>query len=250
MSNSLEGRLALIIGGSGGIGAATARLFAGAGARIVITHTGRSGVSAAALAESLPGAGHLALPADVADTASLLALRDAVRGRCGEVLNVLVNAAGFTKPVPHADLDALDDALIDRMFAVNWRGQFAAIRTFAPMLKASGDGLIVSISSIAAQTGIGSSIAYCAVKAGIDVMTKSLGRALAPEIRVMGVAPGVVDTSFVPGRSADFNTKTAAATPLRRIASPTDVAEAVFACATSLRFSTGTTVVVDGGRSL
>src|ERR1700683_4105213 len=108
MSNSLEGRLALIIGGSGGIGAATARLFAGAGARIVITHTGRSGVSAAALAESLPGAGHLALPADVADTASLLALRDAVRGRCGEVLNVLVNAAGFTKPVPHADLDALD----------------------------------------------------------------------------------------------------------------------------------------------
>jgi 3-oxoacyl-[acyl-carrier protein] reductase len=223
MPNSLEGRLALIISGSGGIGAATARLFA--------------------------GAGHLALPADVADTASLLALRDAVEGRCAEVLHVLVNAAGFTEPVPHADLDALDDALIDRMFAVNWRGQFAAIRTFAPMLKASGDGVVVSISSIAAQTGIGSSIAYWAVKAGIDVMTKSLGRALAPEIRVMGVAPGVVDTSFVPGRSAD-NTKTAAATPLRRIASPTDVAEAVLACATSLRFSTGTTVVVDGGRSL
>jgi 3-oxoacyl-[acyl-carrier protein] reductase len=250
MTNSLEGRLALIIGGSGGIGAATVRLFAGEGARIVITHTARSAVSAATLVESLPGTGHLALPANVADTASLLALRDMVRGRCGEVLNVLVNAAGFTKPVPHTDLDALDDALIDRMFAVNWRGQFATIRTFAPMLKASGDGLIVSISSIAAQTGTGSSIAYCAVKAGIDVMTKSLGRALAPEIRVMGVAPGVVDTSFVPGRSADFNTKTAAATPLRRIASPTDVAEAVLACATSLRFSTGTTVVVDGGRSL
>jgi 3-oxoacyl-[acyl-carrier protein] reductase len=250
MPNSLDGRVALIIGGSGGIGAATARLFAGAGARIVITHTIRSVVSAAALAESLPGAGHLALPADVADTASLLALRDAVRGRCGEVLHVLVNAAGFTKPVPHADLDALDDALIDRMFAVNWRGQFAAIRTFAPMLKASGDGLIVSISSIAGQTGTGSSIAYCAAKAGIDVMTKSLGRALAPEVRVIGIAPGVVDTNFVPGRGEDFNTKIAAATPLRRIATPTDVAEAVLACATSLRFSTGTTMVVDGGRSL
>jgi len=250
MPNSLDGRVALIIGGSGGIGAATARLFAGAGARIVITHTIRSVVSAAALAESLPGAGHLALPADVADTASLLALRDAVRGRCGEVLHVLVNAAGFTKPVPHADLDALDDALIDRMFAVNWRGQFAAIRTFAPMLKASGDGLIVSISSIAGQTGTGSSIAYCAAKAGIDVMTKSLGRALAPEVRVIGIAPGVVDTNFVPGRAEDFNTKIAAATPLRRIATPTDVAEAVLAYATSLRFSTGTTMVVDGGRSL
>jgi 3-oxoacyl-[acyl-carrier protein] reductase len=250
MANSLDSRVALIIGGSGGIGAATARLFAGAGARIVITHTTRSAASAAALAESLPGAGHLALPADVADTASLLALRDAVRGRFGEVLHVLVNAAGFTKPVPHADLDALDDALIDRMFAVNWRGQFAAIRTFAPMLKASGDGLIVSISSIAGQTGTGSSIAYCAAKAGIDVMTKSLGRALAPEVRVMGVAPGVVDTNFVAGRGADFNTKTAAGTPLRRIATPTDVAEAVLACAASLGFSTGTTVVVDGGRSL
>ena len=250
MQSSLDGRLALIIGGSGAIGAATARLFAGAGARVVVTHTARSAASAVALAESLPGADNLALSADVADTASLLALRDTVRGRCGQTLHVLVNAAGFTKPVPHADLDALDDGLIDRMFAVNWRGQFAAIRTFAPMLKASGDGLIVSISSIAGQTGIGSSIAYCAVKAGIDVMTKSLARALAPEIRVMGVAPGVVDTDFVPGRGAEFNTKTAATTPLCRVALPEDVAEAVLACAISLRFSTGTTLVVDGGRSL
>jgi 3-oxoacyl-[acyl-carrier protein] reductase len=250
MPNSLDGRVALIIGGAGGIGAATARFFAAAGARIVVTHTPRSTASAAALVKDLPGAGHLALPADVAETASLLALRDAVRSACGEALHVLVNAAGFTKPVPHSDLDALDDELIDRMFAVNWRGQFAVIRTFAPMLKTSGDGLIVSISSIAAQTGIGSSIAYCAVKAGIDAMTKSLGRALAPEIRVMGVAPGVVDTSFVPGRGADFNAKTASTTPLRRIATAADVAQAVLACATSLRFSTGTTLVVDGGRSL
>ena len=250
MGNSLQGRLALVVGGSGGIGAASARMLAGAGARVIITHTARSAKAAASLAGKLPGAGHLALPADVADTASLIQLREAVRAKCGETLCVLVNAAGFTKPVPHADLEALDDALIDRMFAVNWRGQFAAIRAFHPMLKASGDGLIVSISSIAGQTGIGSSIAYCAVKAGIDVMTKSLARALAPEIRVMGVAPGVVDTGFVPGRGAEFTAKTAATTPLRRVATAEDVAEAVLACATSLSFSTGTTVVVDGGRSL
>ena len=118
------------------------------------------------------------------------------------------------------------------------------------MLRASGDGLIVSISSIAATTGLGSSIAYCAAKAGIEVMTKSLGRALAPEVRVLGVAPGVVDTAFVPGRGADFNARTAAATPLGRVGTVEDVAEAVLACATSLRFSTGSTVVVDGGRSL
>jgi 3-oxoacyl-[acyl-carrier protein] reductase len=133
---------------------------------------------------------------------------------------------------------------------VNWRGQFAAIRAFAPMLKASGAGLVVSISSIAAMTGTGSSVAYCAVKAGIDVMTKSLARALAPEIRVMAVSPGVVDTGFVPGRGADFNEKVSAATPLRRIATADDVAAAIVACATHLGYSTGTTIVVDGGRAL
>jgi 3-oxoacyl-[acyl-carrier protein] reductase len=117
-------------------------------------------------------------------------------------------------------------------------------------LKASGDGLIVSISSIAALTGIGSSIAYCAAKAGIDVMTKSLARALAPDIRVLAVAPGVVDTAFVPGRGADFNEKVAAATPLKRVGQPEEIAAAILACATHLTFSTGSTIVVDGGRAL
>ncbi|MFZ2105667.1 MAG: SDR family oxidoreductase [Roseiarcus sp.] len=250
MAHSLDGQVALVVGGSGGIGAATARVLAEAGARVIVTHTARSAGAAASLADSLPGSGHMALPADVADTTSLLALRDDVRARCGDALHVLVNAAGFTKPVPHADLDALDDALIDRMFAVNWRGQFAAIRVFAPMLKASGDGLIVSVSSIAGHTGVGSSIAYCAAKAGIDVMTKSLARALAPEVRVLAVAPGVVDTGFVPGRGADFNAKIAASTPLGRVGSARNVAAAILACATSLQYSTGTTIVVDGGRSL
>jgi 3-oxoacyl-[acyl-carrier protein] reductase len=165
-------------------------------------------------------------------------------------VDILINAAGFTKPVPHADLDALDDELIDRMFQVNWRGQFAVIRTFAPLLKASGNGLIVSISSIAGTNGIGSSIAYCAVKAGIDVMTKSLARALAPQVRVLAVAPGVVDTGFVHGRGADFNEKTASTTPLKRIGKADDIAAAILSCATHLTFSTGMTIFVDGGRSL
>ncbi len=242
----MNGKVVLIVGGSGGIGAASARLFAEAGAQVAITH--RPGKAQTVLA-TLPGEGHAAFPADVADTASIVALQHAVAERYGR-LDVLVNTAGFTKPVPHADLDALDDALIDRMFAVNWRGQFATVRAFAPMLKASGEGLIVFISSIAALSGNGSSVAYCAVKAGTDVMVKSLGRALAPEVRVMGVSPGVVATGFVPGRGEEFNAKTAATTPLRRVATADDVAAAVLACATHLRFSTGTTIVVDGGRSL
>ena len=249
MSTSLNGKVVLVVGGSGGIGAASARLFAEAGARVAITHRPGKAEAGQAVVDALPGAGHAAFPADVADTASIVALHAAVADRFGR-LDVLVNTAGFTKPVPHGDLDALDDALIDQMFAVNWRGQFATVRAFAPLLKASGEGLIVFISSVAALNGNGSSIAYCAVKAGTDVMIKSLGRVLAPEIRVMGVSPGVVATGFVPGRGEEFNAKTAATTPLRRVATAEDVASAVIACATHLRFSTGTTIVVDGGRSL
>jgi 3-oxoacyl-[acyl-carrier protein] reductase len=251
MNKSMEGKVVLVIGGAGSIGAVAARRFAELGARIAISHrdSPEETAAAAAVMRALPGMGHASVAADVARTDTLKALRAEIEQRFGR-LDVLVNAAGFTKPVPHADLDALDDELIDRMFAVNWRGQFAAIRTFAPLLKDSGDGLIVSISSIAGANGIGSSIAYCAAKAGIDVMTKSLARVLAPEVRVLAVAPGVVDTGFVPGRSADFNAKTATTTPLKRIATAEDIAAAIVACATQLGFATGTTFVIDGGRSL
>jgi 3-oxoacyl-[acyl-carrier protein] reductase len=251
MPQSLNGKTALIFGGTGAIGVASARALAAAGAHIVIVYrlsaTGRE--IAEQLLASLPGTGHRACVADISDTASLKQLRDNLAIDCS-ALDILVNAAGFTQPVPHADLDALDDALIDEIFRVNWRSQFAAIRTFAPMLKASKDGLIVSLSSIAGFTGVGSNIAYCAAKAGIDVMTKSLARALAPEVRVLAVSPGVVDTDFVPGRSADFNARVQASIPLGRIANANDIGDAVLACATHLRYSTGHIVQVDGGRAL
>ncbi len=248
---SLQGKVALVVGGGGGIGSASARMLAAAGARVALTH--RPGAEpadkAAKVLATLAGSGHAAFAADVAVTATLLELRDAIAAKF-QRLDVLINTSGFTQPIPHGNLDALTDELIDRMFAVNWRGQFAAIRTFAPMLKASGDGVIVSVSSIAGVTGAGSSIVYGATKAGIDVMTKSLARVLAPEVRVLAVSPGAVDTNFVPGRGAEFNAKAAATTPLRRVATADDVAAAVLACVTMLGFSTGHTVQVDGGRAL
>jgi 3-oxoacyl-[acyl-carrier protein] reductase len=249
--HSLAGKAALVIGGAGGIGADSAKIIDEAGAKLALTHRpGKEAADRAApLIKALPGEGHIAIPADVANTRTLIAARDQIERGFGR-LDILVNSAGFTKPIPHGDLDALDDDFIDRMFAVNWRGQFAAIRTFAPMLKASGDGLVVNISSIAALNGAGSNIAYGAAKAGIDVMGKSLARALAPQVRVMTVSPGVVSTGFVPGRGAEFNEKAAASTPLKRVAIAEDVADAVLACATHLSYSTGTTIIVDGGRSL
>lgn len=247
----LKNKIALVVGGAGGIGAATSQMLAAAGANVIVTHMPGDEFAAQArdVVAQLPGKGHAAFEADVSDTPSLIVVRDRISEGHGR-LDILVNAAGFTKPVPHAELDALTDDLIDKMFRVNWRGQFAVIRTFAPLLTASGDGLVVSISSIAAVTGVGSSIAYCAAKAGIDVMTKCLARVLAPHVRVLAIAPGVVDTTFVPGRDASFNDKVSTTTPLKRIAEPDDIAAGILACATHLRFSTGTTIVVDGGRAL
>lgn len=248
MTNALHQKVAVVIGGTGGIGKATANRLAQAGASVVVV--GQDDIAQAkAVAQQLPGAGHSAQLASITDSATLAALATAVRERYGRA-DILVNAAGFTKPIKHSDLDALTDELIDDMFKVNWRGQFAAIRAFRSLLADSGDGLVVNVSSISATTGVGSNVAYCAVKAGIDIMAASLGRALAPQIRVVNVSPGVVDTTFVPGRGADFNDKVAATTPLGRIGTPDDIAAAIEACATHLKFTTGVTLVVDGGRRL
>jgi 3-oxoacyl-[acyl-carrier protein] reductase len=248
VEQSLAGKVAVIMGGSGGIGAATARMLAASGATIVVTWRSDE-ASAKAVLASLAGEKHMAAQATVEDTPSLRALAETVRNKLGRA-DILVNAAGFTKPVPAADLDALDDAFIDEMFRVNWRGQFAAIRAFKPLLEASGDGLIVNVSSIAALNGVGSNIAYAAVKSAMDTLTKSLARALAPAIRVMSVSPGIVDTDFVPGRGAEQLAKLAPTIPLRRVATPDDVARAIIATATHLTYSTGSLIIVDGGRAL
>jgi len=248
VSNTLSGKVAVVLGGTGGIGAAAARRLGQAGARVVVV--GQNDLAGAQrVADDLPGEGHSAALADITASESLNALAGLVRDRYGRA-DILVNTAGFTQPVKHSDLDALTDELIDEILKVNWRGQFAAIRAFRELLDASGDGLVVNVSSISGTTGIGSNIAYCAAKAGLDVMAASLGRALAPRIRVLNVSPGVVDTSFVPGRGDDFNDKVAATTPLGRIGTPDDIAAAIEACATHLKFSTGVTIVVDGGRLL
>lgn len=243
----LDGQVAVIAGGTGAIGRASAKRFAALGAHVVLLHRGKETAARDFLA-TLPGS-HDQVIASITDSAQLKSAAESVRARFGRT-DILVNSAGFTKPVPAADLDALTDELIDEIFAANWRGVFATIRAFHPMLRDSNDGLVVNVSSIAGFTGVGSNLAYAAAKAGIDVLGRSLARSLAPAVRVLTVSPGVVDSSFVPGRGPDFNQKTSATMPLKRIGTPEDVAAAIEACATTLRFSTGNIIVVDGGRSL
>jgi 3-oxoacyl-[acyl-carrier protein] reductase len=243
----LADKVAAITGGSKGIGAATARLLAAQGARIVVGYN--SGEERARkLISELPGDGHIAAQVALEDAASVRRFAAETEANFGRA-DILVNSAGFTVPVKHADLDALTDQLIDSMLISNVRGPFSVIRAFAPLLRVCGAGVIVNVSSISGFTGSGSSIAYCICKAALDTMTLSLARALGPSIRVMCVSPGAVDTDFLPGRDHTALERIAAGTPLKRIVQPEDVADAIFACM-MLKASTGGRIVVDGGRFL
>ncbi len=238
-------------GGAGGIGAAVCHALAGAGFRVVVGY-GRSRERAETLAAELPGGPHRALAADVTDSGALGRAAGEVErelGRC----DVLVNSAGITRFVPHADLDALDDELIDSIFRTNVRGPIAAIRALRRLLERSaraGGGVVVNISSIAAVTANGSNVAYCASKAALDNVTRSLARALAPRIRVVSVSPGVVDTSFIRSLDPAWRAEQLACTPLGRLATPDEVAAAVLATVRDLTFTTGSVVALDGGRPL
>ena len=179
-TTGLIGKVAVVTGASGGLGEPIWRALASAGASVVVGYN-RSEAAAAALAarlRAIAGAAHFALSMPMTDSAALGAAASAVAQRAGRV-DILVNCAGTTRFVAHDDLDTLDDALIDAILTTNVRGTFAATRAFRPLLAAHGDGLIVNILSIASQTAIGSNVIYCASKAAVDNMTRSLARARA-----------------------------------------------------------------------
>jgi 3-oxoacyl-[acyl-carrier protein] reductase len=242
----LKDKVAVITGGSGAIGAASAQRLARAGAKIVVGYNSKPD-QAETVVKSLPGSGHRTMRIPMLETplireAAAIVERD--YGRC----DVLVNSAGFTRMIPHADLEALTDDLIDSIFAANVRGPFATIRAFAPLMKRSGDAVIVNISSVAAIVGTGSNIAYGASKAALDTMALSLARVLGPEIRVLTVSPAAVDTAFVPGRTTAMVERVAASTPLKRVVQADEVAQAVMAAVVNLTSSTGWIIPVDGGK--
>ena len=244
----LQGQVAVVTGGGGGIGSAICQRLAAAGARIVLTYR-ESEDKTRAVANSLPGDGHQVIQASVDESAAVVQLAEQVRAHYGKV-DILVNNAGITSPVPHHDLDSLDDDLIDSIFRTNWRGAFAMIRAFKPLLMAGDGGVVVNISSVAGVTGIGSNVAYCASKAALDSMTRSLARALAPQIRVVSVSPGWVLGEYARRIDPLVLEEQRQKTPLNRLAQAEDVAEAVYAVIAQLRFTTGSIIPVDGGRPL
>ena len=244
----LDGRVALVTGGSKGLGAATAHLFAAAGARVVITFSSDAEAADRLLA-SLPGTGHRASRTPAQDTAAVENLVDTIGATEGR-LDILVNNAGSTRVIPHADLRALDDEFFDFVLAVNLRGPFAMVRACQPLLAASGQGLIVNVGSVSGVRGGGSNIAYAAAKAGLHAMTMSLARALAPTIRVVAVAPSLMETPMTDMWTPQQRAQRIANNPLKRIAEPEEVAAVILGLATTMTFVNGTVIPVDGGSLL
>jgi 3-oxoacyl-[acyl-carrier protein] reductase len=244
----LEGKIALVTGGSNGIGAATVKALADEGATVAIGY--HRGVDRAqALCDSLPGAGHFIVPMALEDSATHVALAKLMASKVGQI-DILVNSAGYTQRIKHDDLETLNSALFNEILLANVGGVYSVTRELMPLLRASGDAVVVNISSAAAISGAGSNIAYGAAKAATDTMTISLARSGGKGIRFVCVSPGSVDTDFVPGRTRVELEQKAAKTPLGRVVVPEDVAMAVLAFATHLKAVTGVRLVVDGGQLL
>ncbi len=244
----LQGKVALVTGGSSGIGAACVRLLAQEGARVVIGfHKGEE--RAQALLAELPGHGHRAFAFALDQPGRHPALAQRMEQELGRA-DILVNSAGFTQRIAHKDVQSLEPELFNQFLTANLGGTYSVTRAMLPLLQASGDGLVVNVSSVSAFTGSGSNMAYCAAKAGLDTLTQSMARAFGPQVRFLCVSPASVDTDFVPGRNRDELQAKAQKLPLGRVVSAHDVALAVVACATHLKTATGTRIVIDGGHVL
>jgi ketoreductase RED2 len=241
---SLAGKVAIVTGSSSGIGEAVARALAQAGASVVI-NSARSADAGRAVAASLPGS--MYVQADIADDGACRSLAAAVLERFGRI-DVLVNNAGTTQVIPHADLEAATDEVWRRIFEVNVLGTWHMTRAAVPALRATGAGSVVNITSLAGQRPTGSSIPYAVSKAGLNHLTLLLASALGPQIRVNAVAPGLVDTPWTADWTAIREAVTARA-PLRRSGQPQDVAEAVLGLVQA-GFVTGQVLTVDGGMAL
>ncbi|MBA2449663.1 MAG: SDR family oxidoreductase [Chloroflexi bacterium] len=245
----LTGKVAIVTGGGTGIGKAISRALAAAGAHVAVNYS-RSGTDAATTVRELEGLGvrATAIRANVslADEVRLMIERttDELGG-----LDLLVNNAGTTKFVDFKDLDNMDEEAWDRIMAVNLKGTFLCCKAAAEPMRRAGGGSIVNISSVAGVRAAGSSIAYAVSKAGVIHLTRCMALALAPDIRVNSVAPGLVLTRWQDHMSAEERRGRAEAAPLKRTVEPEEIATAAVECLRNDAM-TGQTIVVDAGSLL
>lgn len=249
----LEGRVGIVTGGGSGIGAATARLMAAEGARLLLVDRNTEGLVATrdAIAASGGPAAEI-LVADVTEAAPPKTAVAELMARHGR-LDTVVTCAGIS---PGGTVATMDEAAWDRVFAVNVKGTYTWLHAALPALAQSGGGTIVMVASQLAFTSLGGNAGYIASKGAILALTKTMAVDHAPQkIRVNAVAPGVIDTPMprnsLTTRHADPEATAkewAARHPLGRFGRPEEVARAILYLASEdSAFVTGHTLVIDGG---
>lgn len=255
MDLDIKGGVVIVTGSATGVGAACAKMLASKGCNVVINYTKSEAEARETEAECRAlGVDTLLVQADVSNDADCRRMADAAMARWGRI-DGLINNAGTTQFVPHANLEGLtaDDFL--RIYSVNVIGPFQMTRAVTPHMKAGGRGAIVNISSIAGVMGLGSSVAYTASKGALNTMTLSLARALGPEIRVNTVCPGFIQGRWLRGGMGDAAYEAAVAhqersTPLRKAGTPEDMAQAAVWFVEGADLITGEILIVDAGSHL
>ncbi|MCC6532511.1 MAG: SDR family NAD(P)-dependent oxidoreductase [Burkholderiales bacterium] len=244
----LKGRVAIVTGGSGGLGQRICHALARRGVDIVVNYAA-SASKAAAVAAALTELGVRSEPmgADVTDPSAVERMVRQTQDRFGRI-DILVNDAAFNKKIYYPDLDGLTHELWNHIIATNLTGAFNCIKAVAPVMKAQGEGRIVNISSGAGVFPRGSSIAYAVSKAGLNHLTQCMAVALAPEVAVNCVAPGFMEgTRMTANLPADYTAKVPDVSLLRRAVDKDDVAEQVVLFCQSDSV-TGQTLLMDCGR--
>lgn len=248
-------RRAIITGASSGVGQACAVLLASKGYDLIINYASNDqGALQTQVQCEQSGAQVLVIRGDVSDNNVCL---DIVRKAIDkfEGVDVLVNNAGTTKFCNHHDLDGLSASDFQAIYAVNAIAPFQMIRAVQGTMKAQGKGSVVNVASMAGINGIGSSIAYCASKAALLNMTKSLARVLGPEIRVNAVCPGFIEGEWLKQGLGELayekiKQKTEQQTPLKQVTKAEDIAEAIVMLIEGPALMTGEAIIVDGGKHL
>ena len=253
---NLAGKVAIVTGSASGVGAATARLLASHGCHVVIncSRTVQAAHEVAGQCAAL-GVETLVCQADVADDAACRDMAAQALARWGHI-DILVNNAGITRFCEHDNLEGLNAADFQSIYAVNLVGPFQMIRAVAPAMQQLPEGgVVVNVASTAALTGIGSSVAYAASKGALVTMTLSLARALGPALRINAVCPGFIQGDWLRNGLGEEKYEAARLhnernAPLGVTADAETVADAILFFITGPQIVTGETLIVDGGRHL
>jgi 3-oxoacyl-[acyl-carrier protein] reductase len=253
---TLDNKVVVITGGNGYIGYTVAQRLAGLGARVFIL-VRRKLESAQEMMNNLPN-GHLqhqALLADVKDSAQVKQAVETIKqsaGRC----DMLINAAGIAL---HSPILEVTEEMFDETIAVNLKGPWIVTNAFYQLLKESGNGLVVNISSVASITPRPESLAYSISKIGVNIMTEAMAKSLGPEVRFVAIAPARLPSltsghPIIEKEDKHLNPQIIQncinQTPLKRLGTADDVADAIESLATKIKFYNGHLMVLDGGLML